>query len=294
MHAQLFLAPYADACDTFVTELGDWLLWGTRQEPASTSGAAREWTGDLDGVPWLLNPVQEADRHGVCLLDAAFSAFEGTTLNPHQPRDYLALAAGLRASLEAAALAAWLLDPTLGAVERVTRLGDLCLDDLTHRRTFLRDAGLSRNHPNIRACDAEMHTIVDVLTRLGAGNATVGKDGAMAFGPHVSTSARIALLGKPRKQLRQSSRAQYALFSSVAHASITVIRDLYPPRIVDDAVQRRRSGPGHRKVGVLLASAATALVTVQADVAERFGWEADDRAVDALLALASLADSEPQ
>lgn len=282
MDPRLFLQPYADTCDRFVTELGDWLLWGARQQPEPGSPAADDWAVDLDCIPWLLNGAKEADIHALCLLDAAFSAFEGATLDPERPKDYLAVAAAVRATLEAAALAAWLLEHDLPILDRITRLGDLAVTDLAHQRSFLRDLGAPRTDSNVKVCEAESATIVAVLTRLRGAAPTTTPEGVPRFGQYLSTSGRVARIWGADKESRQKGRASYAFFSASAHASLTVIRDLYAPRVFGDVVEKRRVPPGEREVRMLLVTAASALVTVQMDIARRFGWQPDLRAADAM------------
>lgn len=300
MAQQTFFTQYRDTSETFVSAVGDWCLWGFRT-PDHGSPALLGWSADLDTTPWLLHGIEECDRHGLALFDAALRVFEDVAGNDRQTKDYLAFAASLRACLEASALAHWMLDPGLSFEGRLTRLGDMTLADIArerdYRRNLVRGAGIRHKWPASRALEDRERAVIETLGRL-LGREPVREDTRPPrFGPWASTLKQVASLfaepGTPGDMTSNQARAAYALLSAPVHVSVSTIQSIYEPALLHDEVHRHRTRPEHRVVGKMLLVAGEALLSAQEAVGARFGWESDPHLRVCLEAIAEVRDSEP-
>ena len=234
----------------------------------------------------MVSGLQEVDLHGLALFDAAFSAWECTTEHADQPKDFLAVIAGLRTSLEAAALSRWLLGDDTHPDERLTRLADLVLDDL-HQQAATRSARAEAagidpaSVPDLEGLHAAKEAVVETMTRRLQRSPRA--DPVLRFGlstKPVSVSALISRLMSdpelPKLQRRNVGRVAYKMLSAPAHASVSAIRSVYAPDIVSvDAMLLTRRRPSHQQVGESLYAAGLGLLRAQVCAGSRFGWEDD-------------------
>ena len=287
MTQQTFFTPYAEPSRALTLSLGDWYD-SYRGRPASDCPARRDWAINLSTTPWLLSGVEECDRHGLALFDAGLRACADVVEHDDNAKDYLAFAAGLRASLEASALAHWLLDPALLPLDRLTRLANLTLEDLHEEKENMRSlvtrAGWSGNSlPWREPYDEKTAEVIDTLRTLRLDEPVLVPGEAPFFGDRSTISTRIVTLftapggvGKKAKEReKQRGRAAYKLLSAPAHASLSTIKRLYEPVLISDDVGRKRSQPAHMSVGEMLSTAGEALIAVHEAVGARLGWETD-------------------
>ena len=283
-----FFTPYSEVCETFASALGDWFLWGERT-PVQGSPALLDWDRDIDTMPWTPSGLEECDRHGLQLFDAAFRVFEYVTANGSESKDYLAFAAGLRSCVEASALARWLIDKDLTSIDRLTRLGNLALSDLHHMRAAAsnraRGVGLSRDALRRPEWAQAQVDIVETLSRLRGDLPVYDKDLPPRFGAYVSiTKQVVSLLANADSATANAdmARADYAMLSAPSHASFLTIRLLYEPTLQLGHLGRRRVQPPHEVIGHMLWCAGLALVHAHVALARRLGWSVDPDLADLL------------
>lgn len=274
----MILKPFAGACSEFTESIGAWHQEG-RRVPDPEAPATADWSLELDTMPWMLSGVEEADRHGLSLFDAALKALSDATRDPETERDYLAVTAGLRVVVEACAQAHWLLAAQINPVDRLERFGNLCLEDLAyddlHHRALRTVAGVPATRAALAVNEVKRNDIIQTLCRL-TGREAKGEPPHQYFGKPGSISARVEALFRPAaasgKEAGRYAASAYGVLSAPAHSSVGTIRTLYGPALANDQVVRERLLPPQQRVGTLLMMSAAALLQAQVSVATRFGW----------------------
>lgn len=272
---QMFLAPYADACDDMVAALAaiDWV----NLEPVLGSAAHLDWADDIDASPWTTNALRRADKHGLLLLDAAASAFASVVRWSRGPCDFPVLMAGLRVSIEANALAGSLLSPRLTARQRLEHFANLSLQDLSYRKRYfdaLRKVTGSGYDLERSWLQQEIEELKETAEALFEVVPSIGSDSVEYFGSRGGAQQRLVDLftevSPSGKMAKAHALAWYSLVSAPAHSSVGSVRLRFTAETEGSEGRRRVDIPTEHVTAALILTATTQLRAV-AMLLERFG-----------------------
>lgn len=299
MSTRMFLSVYADVCDEIRLAAGG-TKWAAAA-PDAGSEACRDWD-DYGGGPnlWSLSALEGADRHGLRLLGAAVDTFSDVASRARGANNFLACMSALRVVVETSALAAWVLAPGQRREERLTRYGNLVLEDICHRRKFL--VGVSKAtrtlaDPELKANEVLKLQVIEALRAVRGDDAMEDdKTGQIYFGKKGSPTERIKSLlrtsSASNTQAQHHVDALYSFLSAPSHASVTSIQMLYELRVEGPRVVSEPAPIPSFLVGNSLLLTATSLMLAMLAANARCGLPLSQELVEATRRLADLVVNE--